>query len=586
MGGAVPIIGLGLQAVGSLGGGGTQYSPDPRAKYEADLLALSQAEQNAQKQEALLIQQRDVANYLNDYQATQQFYQTQKERDFYKSSLENEYQQGLYQNNLNQAQLDSQILGQDWANTLQEQGADAQYQQGLRALDIQNLQNQAGYQFGQNARGLQRQDSLMSEKFANQGLDLQGKGLDLEQLNNNAARQQILGQRAGVDLQERGTYADYVNQQIGVDNQRLASDMAMRQEIIGAQQNRQADWNQLMSTFLGNRQDAQQMRAKFGAAGLGQNAQTLGLEANLNNDPRVFAQQQQSRGQFSNRIGNATIQNDLNQGQLNNQAEFNKIGLANAMDNYALQRAMLSQNEAGISRSDANIGLQRQGLDLERGQNRYKTNSFMNQLAQQEQEDYFSRRLLPEITDQYQRDTLQMQNALQRGEIDLNKYLQNFQNKLNQDQLDLEKKGLGINKSTGSSILDADYARQIASGDAAKKSTALNNDQQLAAALAQLASGQYGLLSQIGSGLSSPYPSGGGGGFDLGAIGGILSQAAQMGLFSGGGSNRNYSWNSGYSTSFPGYGQRQNWYNPSSVSYDNIGIYNNNTRSSGGSGGF
>lgn len=582
MGSAVPVIGLGLQAASMFGGsGGTQYSPDPRAKYEADLLALSQAEQNAQAQQALLQQQKDVANQLADYQRESQFWQAQAERDLYTAQIENEYQQTLYNNNLQRTQAGMQDTSTRVGNTFNQMGIDAQAQTGFRNNQINQFQGQQGYNLAQGGRQGQMMDAQMQGGFNQAGNQLQRQNLGLQDVALEGQRNQLGMQNMGIDQSLQG-----LNQQASQGRQNLSlqegqNNIAYGQQVSAAEQGRQGNWNQLLNTFLGNSEQGQALMARMQGMGLGAGTQGAGLVNDMNLDPRILAQQQMARSQYGSQLGQADIQRGMGQAQVD-------MGRSNLQDEYIqkslgldLQRLGITQGNADIARQQEANNVARRGLGLNDLQNQYGTQSFINNLGYEGQQDYLQRVLLPQLTTELSNRDIQNNQNLQSGQIDINQSMADQQYAMLMQQLGLGDQAAALNREGGKRTLDKDLTRQIASMDAARRSTTNSNDMQLAAQLAQLASGQYGLLSSIGAGLSNPAPRGGGGtdiASVLGGLGGLLGQAAQTGLLSGGTGRQRQ----GYTMGNTSYGATPA-FNPNQPNYGGFGIYG---QSRGGSGGF
>lgn len=541
MGSAVPVIGLGLQAVGMFGGsgGGTQYSPDPKAKYQADLLALSQAEQNARAQEALLYQQKDVANQLSDYQRESQYWQAQNERDLYRSQIEQQYQASLYNNNLQRTQAGMQNLASTANNQFSQMGLDAQTQSQIRNNNLNNAQSQLAYGLAQGGRDVQRLDARTQNIMAQQNNALRSQGLDLQNLGIDNQAGQLDLARQGVDLDERALAQQESQARQGFTMQDAATNVGYGQAVAQANLGRQANWNQLLNTFLGNSEQGKALMSRMEGMGLLGGTQGAQITNDLNLDPRILAQQQLARSQYGNQLGDAAIARDMGLASTDMaRSNMTAQGL-NARAGLGLQRQGLNQQGAGLSAARRGIDLERENLRRDNLNNEYRQESFINNLNYEGNQDYLQRVLFPDMLTQLgNAEALNNQN-LQSGQIDLNQSLQSNQYQQLLQQLALADQMAGADRQGGLETLDADLRRQIASMDAARNSTRTSNDMALASQLSQLASSQYGLLSAIGAGLSNPAPRSGGGGGGigdvLGQLGGLLGQAAQTGLLSGGG---------------------------------------------------
>lgn len=538
MGSAAPVVGLAMQGVGLFSGGGTSYSPDPRAKYQADLQALAMATENAQRQKELLYQERDTANQLADFQREQQYWSMQGERDYYLNQLEAEYQQAAYQNEASRMQLELQNLGNVGQSTLGRLNTNAQVQSQQRDLRQQTAQGQMMYGMGQAQRGLQGDDANAQLAMSNANAQLQRQGLDLASAGLNNQQAALGLQQAGLGYQDQGLEAQYGQQSRGLEQQAAMSNIAEGQAISQAQLARQAQMNQLINTFTGNEQAANALRSRMQAAGLNVGVQGAGLEQNANLDPRLAAQQQLAQSQFGTQVGSAQLQNYMNQGGLGLQrAAMNQ--------NYQMGKGQLANQQAGLTVDQANLEnqrmgnlLQRRGVDMEQQNAQYQTNSFINSLGLADQADALQNVLLPGLNQSRGYQELGIQQSLANAGYDMNDMINNLGYQLGAQGLGQEREANIQDRAASDKIVDADFERNLAAINALQRSQKGTNDLSLASALAQLASSQYGVLSSIGSGLSTGYPSGGGGGFNWQGLSGLISQAAQLGSLGGSGGGK------------------------------------------------
>lgn len=537
MGAAVPAIGLGLQAVSLFGSsGGTQYTPDPKSKYLADLEAIKQAREQATQQEALLRQQTDVANQLAEYQMNQSLKQIELERNFYAQTMQTQYEQGMYQNQVDVLSNEMGNFGQAGQNQLQRFGVQQQFDQGNRQLDLNRNASMMQYQGGQVNRQLQGDAAMGQQALADQSnllaaqnlgqrdamTDLKGVGINAQGQQVNLAQDQFLQQQAAANR--------------GLLNQSTASTLQRQQQIGSAEMQRQQAMNQLLSTFLGNEDQANQQMARLQGLGLAGGVQGGQLNQDMNLDPRIMAARQAQQAAYGTQVGTANMADALAQGQLGVEAS----ALRNAGQ---LQMEGFEQQREGLNRDRGSLAFERGATDLARQQmllgaegQRYNTRSFMNQLQAQDAQDYLQNRLLPDLSTDEGRRNLLAQRALSESGIDIAELLRQGQYDLANNQLGTERNALQQNLQTGIDVLDSDVIRQNQAVRAQKDSSRTSNDMALAAALAQLASGQYGLLSSIGAGLSQGVPSGGGGGFNWGGLAGLVQGLAQSGILSRGSS--------------------------------------------------
>ena len=538
MGSAAPVVGLAMQGVGLFSGGGTSYSPDPRAKYQADLQALAMATENAARQKQLLYQERDTANQLADFQREQQFWAMQGERDYYLNQLEAEYQQAAYQNEVSRMQLEMQNLGNVGQSTLGRLNTDAQYQSGVRNLNQQTAEAGLAYRTGQAQRGLQATDanaqfgiSSAQNALQQQGVNLSDVGLDNQQTALN-----LQGQ--GLGLQEMSLMNQLGAGNRAFDQQSAAANIAQGQALSQADLAKQQQLNQLINTFTGNEQAANQLRSRMQAAGLNVGVQGAGLEQSANLDPRIANQQMAMQAAYGNQVGGAQLQNYLAQAGVNlgreNLAQQTGMGIQQLNN----ARAGLNVDRAGLSVQRAGNDLQRRGLGLDQASASYQRDSFINSLGLADQADALQNVLIPGLNQQRGLSELGLQNQLAQGGYDINDFINNIGYQMGAQGLGLEREANLQDRLASNKIVDADFQRNLAAIDALQKSQKTTNDLSLASALAQLASSQYGVLSSIGAGLSTGVPSGGGGGFNWAGLGGLLSQAAKLGSLGGGGGGK------------------------------------------------
>lgn len=533
MGGAAPAIGLGLQAVSLFGSsGGTQYTPDPKSKYLADLEAIKQARIQASQQEALLRQQTAVSNQLAQYQQAQALQQLEMERQYYSQTLQTQYQQSIYQNQANQLSNQVGNFGQQANNQLQRFGVQEQFGQGNRQLDLANATAGMEYGLGQVQRGQEGMNAQAQQALYDQNNALSMQRLGLQDVQTGMKGTALDAQLQGIGLNEQQFAQQQAAQGRGLQNQATSANLQEGQALSAAELQRQQAMNQLLGVFLGNQDQANQQMSRLQALGLAPGVQGAQLESDMNLDPRIMAARQAQQAAYGNQVGSAQMANQLTQRQIGvEQDALRNAGLLQ-QEGFRQAREGVERERGGLAVETSLTDLARRGTQLESAGQQYQTNSFMNQLALAEATDYLQRRLLPDLTTKEGKRNLDIQRRLSEGGIDIADYVREYQNKLNQNQMDTEAEALITNLTSGLDVLDSDIKRQRQAVKDQTKSTTTSNELALAAALAQLASGQYGLLSSIGGGLSQGVPSGGGGGFDWGGLASLVQGVAQSGLLS------------------------------------------------------
>lgn len=526
MSAAAGIVGLGMQAVG------TFQSTNTKSLDKSNAYAIRVAEQNAKQQEALLRQQAAASDQFNKFQYEQQLLMYQGQRDLARQQIESQYQANLYSNQISTLQNEVQRYGQKINSELQKASYNLEYENSIKQNALSRIENQLALQAGQLSRNAKRTDIEGTK-----ALQEISKQLETQKLNLSDVA--LAGQRGNLDIQRQGLEQERANLSLSESQARRGLDTAQAQGNIQEMQGQQGAYNQrgdfyrqLLSQFTGNEKEYQKYAARLNALGIDTGVQGTGLAQDMNNNSDVFNQMQSQRNQFGQQMGNAALTNEMTQGQI-------KGARQDIQDQGLMKRNALGLTEMGLRQQDSSLvqqqmgnNLGRQGLQLQSAQQDMERQSLLASLSTEDTYDVFSRQLLPDLRSNYTDNVARQQLALQMGGNALGDYQNDFNYNMNNQGLRREREANAQNTNNADVILGNDYDRQTQAAGANYTSTLGNTQSALAAALAQIASNQYGVLSS----LSSPSS---GGGFNWSGVNGLLSQAAQMfGSMGNGGNNQ------------------------------------------------
>jgi hypothetical protein len=325
-------------------------------------------------------------------------------------------------------------------------------------------------------------------------------------------------------------------------------------------------YRQLLSQFTGNEKEFNKYAARLNALGIDTGIQGSSLSNDMNNNSDMYNQQQSQRNQFGQQVGGAALQNEMIQAQVKGGREDVRNQGILRRNALGVQEMGLRQGEANLANQWANNQLGARALDTQKVQQEIERHSLLQSLSMEDTYDIFSKQLLPNLRNSWSDTSAQQKLGLQTASQGVTDYQNDMNYNLTNMGLSREREANYTNTSNAEDLLDADYARQVQATEAAYNSSLGTNQSSLAAALAQIASNQYGVLSSLSSG-------GGGGGFNWGGLSGLISQAAQIfGGMSGNGS----SGTQGYSTYNNSYGtQSSNFSRRSSGSGQYAGTQSN-----------
>jgi hypothetical protein len=621
---AAPIIGLGLQAVGTFSKP-TQYTPDPQAKYQADLYALQVSEENTRQQQELVRQQSAVADDFAKYQYQQQLLQYQGQTQLGASQIESQFQAGLYQNNLANLQNEVNNYANQTNSTLQQANTDLVYENALRQGEIDRIQRMSNLNQSTLARNVQRNDALIGQGYNDSAYSIQQSGNDLrnsllgnqysaadltqldigrqreslgladvgiqnQQGNINISRQNLSEAEKSLQLQENTANR-------GLDLASANSNILESQGKLAAEDAKGAFFRQVLQNFTGNEKEFNKYAARLGALGLNLGSQGAATQQDIYNNSDIYNQQQAQQSQYGSQIGTAQLGNLMSQAGITgqrsdiktqgvmsrNQLGLSEMGLQQQESGLANQRAANQISRRGLDAADVSnnlnrstlgiqgqqIQLDRQGAEVSYLQNRANLQSLLGSLDTQDSFDVFNQSLLPDVRQNYNNSVSAAQLNNSSVANDLTRYINGMDYSTNRSGIDRSVTAGQVNAANADKSLAADYNRQTQAAGANYNSALGANQGALAAALAQIAASQHGVLSSLG-GIQQPAPNGGG--IDWNGIGGLLSQGIQI-FGNGGGGNSS---SSPYSVG-QGYGSYNNYQAPNYSSYS-YPTYNSNTQ--------
>lgn len=592
MSGAAPIIGIASQALGMFGGGGggtrTVYQPDPRAKYEVDTAMFQRALENQRLAEDVLngqiATQQNFAKYQYDLQAKmidQEAWEAQ-------ANLEAQYNMSLF--NQSAKRLGNEVERYVGLAEFQRQRAQNQFEYeqqmnrlGLRADEIELSErgiarDKAGVEFGYNrtkeSEKLQRSKLDLDAAMDKQRLSLVNKQLDLQKAGLQDARTKVNYDEQALDLAQIEADTAYAQQQQGLSTKESQSKVAESLDKMKADAGRKEMLRNLSVELSDRNKLASQYLANLVATGRTQNEQTKAIRAQMINDESTQAARGSIMDNYARQLGLAELTQGVTQAEIDQQRR-------NLNQNQMLTNQGIRNQYGQLDLARSELGRQNLGLDLNRQQaNQDFVNSQTNRglqrddLDSQSYYDLMSKSLLPmeALTAQGSALDLQRENAIYDSQA------ANFGNYLNQTGSDLQRHGFDVGQGMKEAELDLTDSAMVPMFQAGlgqlREQRTMNDasnwaryQQQLgqaqlaqAAGLNQLGAQTHGVLSNLG-GYQNPAPvntGGGGGGFNVGALGGLAKSI--MGALSyydqGSGSSGSNGWGSApinVSSGSPGY---------------------------------
>jgi hypothetical protein len=228
-----------------------------------------------------------------------------------------------------------------------------------------------------------------------------------------------------------------------------------------------------------------------------------GVQYDQNNNIQTQLAQQQSLSDTSNQKSSAGISNQYAQGQVNQGRDSLQAQVGLNKQASDLQRSQLNQSQSNLG---TNQSLSNQGIGLSRQANKIDQASALlskYELDINRQNDVFSRGLLPDLRSQQllaEADQARVQslfgvNLQQTGED----FGRNVQSSVQDTQYGLDRQAY----QSGLEEIPTNAAYQRKAEDSAYLSSLGSSNTQAQAALASLASSQFGTLSTIGNNLTN-----------------------------------------------------------------------------------
>jgi hypothetical protein len=537
MGAALPVIGLAISGIGTVAGiagqagsgGGTIYTADSKAKYQADLEALKLAEYNAKQRESLIAQERLAAQDFAKFQHEQMLMQLNSETELATLGLQQQWEAINYARNIDKQVGQMEKFMSNASLESARQGVETQYEQTKRQLGLDQFDRQS--QLGFKDRGRDLQGAGLSAQEAGLALEENKLGTKKAQLDQQGAeaRQQIGNQELDLGLKEQEFAQGQFQAEQGLQSQESQASTSKNLALAQADEAKRQALNEMLRVFSGNERDFAKYQAMLTANGvnLGGNVQ---FDQNMNQE--IQGQMQGIQNQASMSKTSAGIQQGYTQSQIGQQrsglaaqANLANQGFSQARQqfgqarqnidvNQALANQQLSQAQRGIDLSKSGLLLDRHRLDLDR------------------EYDVFSMSILPDLRMQQaleQAKTQKVQslfgiNSQQVGED----FARTTQDTVEDRQYELDRTGY----EEGLKAVPKNYDYQRKAADSSYLSALGSSSTQAEAALAMLAANQHGLLSGLGQGLANGTQTGyrpssntaAGIANALGSIGGFMGQ--------------------------------------------------------------
>lgn len=567
MGGAAPVIGLATQALGAIGGGGggtrTVYQPDPRAKYEVDMAMFQRAEENKRLAEDVLRGQIDTQKGFAKYQYDLQAKLIDQEAWEAQANLESQFQMGLFNQSIQRLVQETQRYQQLTQFQMQRDQVNFENEQamnrlGLRADEIELSERgietdragaEAGYNLAQSGTTNQRNELALQAQADKQALSWANKDLDLRDAGLMDARTGVNYQEQGLDLAQIQSNATYSQELQALGTNKAENSIQAQMAKANADQIRREALRSLSTQIAADETAASQIYAQLTGQGFRMSPQVQAIQAQMIGSDANKNERASIMDRYTSQLGMADLQQSMGDARVDQQGRA------------------LNQNKR---LSDANIDLQRGGLDLSRSDiSRQQTSSDYardqagqqftnaqsmreiqaNQLAAQEEYDLLSKSLIP--NEQF--DMAQSRLDIGREQAILDSQAANYGMVQGNMGVDLAQQGFGVEQGIQDeemALRDSAMLPMFESGLGQLIEQRTMNDasnwaryqQQLgqaslaqSAGLNQIGAQTHGVLSNLGGYENPPPVQGGssGGGFNAGALGGLAK--GLMSMFAGGG---------------------------------------------------
>jgi hypothetical protein len=557
MGMAIPVIALAISAAGTAASiaaqsssTGTNYVADSKAKYQADQEALKLAEYTAEQKQTLIDEEKASAQAFAKVSHEQTVMQLNAASESAALELEQQWQSVNY----NKAITDqTQAMEKFMSNASLEssrQAADTTYQNAKNQVGIENLSNKASLaasQTGYDLKDLAIQNQQLSNTLSGANINLSQDNANLtnriEQqniglaqnklgLSNASLDQQTLEAQQGIntqtnqaDLTEQSNKQGAFEQGQKLNSAESQNNAQLNLSMSAADNQKRQDLNKMLLVFAGNEQDYAKYQAKLQAMGL----QTGGTaQFDQTNNLQNQMSQQDALSTSSNAKTQAGITNQYAQGQvqqgrasLEAQTGLNKQAMnltrsqiaqsqSNLNTNSAISRAGLSQDQQALNLKQGNLNLAQtqsdQSYNLQRqqlGVTKQETMLAKYQTDLDREYDVFSKSLLPDLKSQQVLEEANQSRVQSLFGINLQQTGEDF---ASDTQKSVQDTQYGIDQQAYKSGLEeipTNYAYNRKAEDASYLSSLGSSSTQAEAALASLASSQYGTLSTIGNNLSN-----------------------------------------------------------------------------------
>lgn len=548
LGGAAGIIGVALQGAGAFaggGGGGTQYYQDNRSSYEADMIAFQSAIDNQRLAENVLNGQIQAQNSINDWQFNTQNTQLDAEMNIAQSNIIQQYNSSLFQNSL--SRLQNELT--NYANTTQYNQAQLNYQ-------YQDAVNQRQLMLDKLGRDSTLDMSTFSNKLAGEKLGIEGVSADAQ----HTLSQRELGLKENA-LTDESTKLGYANQGLNLQetqlNQKLSeqgreldtagakNDIQSTMERANIETQRGQQLRELLKEVARSDEEYAVYETLLGAQGRQNGVQSSQIQNDRGlklSDARGSLMDKYGisigQAELSRTMGQADVQRGRN--DLTSQGRLAKQGINNQRGELDLQRNSIEQQRSSLQNARAG-----ENISYRQGQSMRELQSLG--LQAQQGYDVLNQSLIPDVAALGQGLASQWNLVNQQTGLD-NQKMMNDVNYNTQNSIgDLQNQSMLDSANNGLEQLLANYGLQSQSAVASYLANKGNILQTQGAGLNQIGANTYGLLSQLGN-YRAPAPngsSGGGGGFNPGALSGVFDGI--MGLYANGGGKGQSQGNSGWS---------------------------------------
>jgi hypothetical protein len=551
LGAAAGVIGLGLQAVGTLGGGGgssTQYVQDNRSMYEADMIGFQSTLDNQRWAEQILNGQIQAQTSIDAYTFQLQNLQLNKEYEMSDQSIQQQYNASLFQNSL--SRLNNEVSRYAQLTQYNQAKINADYQDAVtqRKLELQKAGNYADLANSTTQNSLQQSALDLQQTGADTQNELAKRGFDLQESAINDASTGLDYKQQGLDLNKMELNQKAAEGTQALDTQEMKGNVSSDLQSAEANSNQATGMRELLRNVAKSQEEFAVYEALLGTKGTRAGTQTQQIQADRN----VKNTQEQGGllDAYAQNIGQAGLtksvsQQEVNAGRRNlgQQIGLASQGIYNQEGQLGLERNNIERNRSALTNS-------RIAQEVQYNQDTATRELQVKGLQAQQGYDVFSKSILPDM--QYLGESLASQWTRTNTNYSLDN--QDFVNEFGYDQNNQllayqQQSNLASSQNAYDQLL-SNYNLQGQSAIASYLASMGNTQMQKASGLNSIASNTYSQLGQYG-GYSQPVTgsTGGSSGFNASGLSGLFESAMSLvnsGAYNKSSGSNNQTWENPY----------------------------------------